>query len=110
MAAGLYDVSTTTMRASGQRIYANAQEIKAELSRLEGQLSALAGQWIGDGMTAFAGSQARYSAANAKLNAALDQISQLILVNETQYSADDASASSGLAATSAGMDVAVPGL
>ena len=110
MAGGVYDVSTTAMRTSGQRIYTNAQEIRAELNRLEGQLGALAGQWIGEGMTAFAGSQARYAAANAKLNAALDQISQLVLANEVQYSADDTAASTGLRATSGAMDVTVPGL
>lgn len=108
--AGLYDVSTTAMRTSGQKIASDAQEIKADLNRLGGQLSALSGQWIGDGMTAFGGSQARYEAANLKLNAALDQISQLVLQNQVQYSADDAQAQTGLAATSAGMDVSVPGL
>ena len=108
--AGMYDVSTTAMQASGQKIFADAQEIKADLNRLAGQLAALEGQWIGDGKMAFTNAQLHYEAANNKLNAALDQISQLVLQNEVQYTGDDAQAQSGLTATGAGMDVSVPGL
>ncbi len=108
--AGMYDVSTAAMQASGQKMIADAQEIKADLNRLAGQLAALEGQWIGDGKMAFTNAQMRYEAANNKLNNALDQISQLILQNEAQYAGDDAQARSGITASGAGMDVSVPGL
>lgn len=108
--AGLYDVSTTAMQVSGRQIAANAQEIKSDLNRLGGQLAALEGQWIGDGKAAFSNAQARYEAANNKLNNALDHISQLILQNEVRYTGDDSQAQSGLTSSGAGMDVSVPGL
>lgn len=107
--AGQFDVSTTAMQTSQQRIVTNAGDIRSELSALRGKLAALQGQWIGEGNTAFTGAQARYEAANQKLNNALDTIGSLVQQNLTQYTGDDDSARSGITGSASGMDVSVPG-
>ncbi|MBC3762301.1 WXG100 family type VII secretion target [Quadrisphaera oryzae] len=105
--AGLFDTSTTTMRTTATRVLSDADLIRTDLAGLLNKLTALEGAWIGDGRTAFTGAEARYSDANARLNAALDEISRLISANEARYTSDDASAQSALSA--AGSNFAAPG-
>lgn len=107
--AGQFDVSTTAMQTSQQRIVSNAGDIRSELASLRGKLAALQGQWIGDGNTAFTGAHQRYEAANQKLNNALDTIGSLVQSNLTQYSGDDDSARQGITGSAGQMDVPVPG-
>ena len=93
------------MRSTAGKVLNDAESIRADLTALLNKLMALEGQWIGEGRVAFQQAEARYSAANAKLNAALTAIGELIQANEARYSADDAQARSGLAASGAGFSV-----
>ena len=103
--AGLFDTSTVTMQATAGKVLSDAESIRADLNALLNRLMALEGQWLGDGRLAFSSAETRYSAANARLNQALTAIGELIRVNEARYSADDASARSGLSASGAAFNV-----
>lgn len=102
--AGLFDTSTVTMRATSGKVLTDADSIRADLTALLNRLMALQGQWIGDGRLAFQTAEARYQAANTKLNAALTEIGSLISANEVRYTADDAQAQSGLSSAGAGFN------
>lgn len=101
---GLFDTSTVTMRATSGKVLTDAESIRSDLTGLVNRLTALEGQWIGDGRTAFTGAQARYQAANTKLNQALTEIGTLISTNEARYTADDATARTGLSSAGAAFD------
>jgi WXG100 family type VII secretion target len=100
----LFDTSTVTMRATSGKVLTDAEQIRTDLTALGNRLAALQGQWIGDGRTAFQGAEARYQAANTRLNQALTEIGSLIASNEARYTADDASAQAGLSGAGAAFD------